>query len=138
MIDLGAVQSVLHGIKASLDQVEQLVLSSSNPSPGLGSDDGPRGFQPHEVGMISSVLRASGAYAHVGNPDAFLGNFLGVIQGAPQPTGPSDIRAILDAALVVYSDGNGDGVADLPPFPSSVADSAWEILSQAFASQPSV
>ena len=142
MLDVGAIEGIISNINASLDQIRQMVLAGGNPGPGPGpsegggGDSGPHGFQPGEVAVISGVLRSSGAYAHVGNPDAFLGNFLGVVQAAPQPTGPADIRAFLDAALVAYSDSDGDGVANLPPFSDDVVNAAWGAFVQAFSNAP--
>ena len=139
MLDIGAIEGILGNINASIDQIRQLILSGNTgpgPTEGGGGDSGPRGFQPGEVAVISGVLRSSGAYAHVGNPDAFLGNFLGVVQAAPQPTGPADIRAFLDAALVAYSDSDGDGVANLPPFSDDVVNAAWDAFVQAFSNAP--
>lgn len=123
MADFGSVQSLLQGIKASLDQVEQMLQAPAHEGEG-GGDSGPHGFQPHEVAMISGVLRASGAYAHVSNPDAFLGNFLSVVQAAPQPTGPADLRSFFDAALAAYSNGS------VAPFPDAVIDAAWAAFTQ--------
>lgn len=144
MLDIGAIEGLLGNINASIDQIRQLVLSENagpgpgpGPSEGGGGDSGPRGFQPGEVATISGVLRSSGAYDHVGNPDAFLGNFLGVVQAAPQPTGPADLRAFFDAALVAYSDSDGDGVANLPPFSDEVVNAAWDAFVSAFSNTPS-
>lgn len=111
-----------------------------NPNPEPPSPEPePRGFSPREVGTISLALRDSGAYAHVAKPDLLLEHVLVCIQahgassgGAP-PT-EAQVGEILDAALVAYSDANGDGVADLPPFPEGTAATVYAIVSALFTS----
>lgn len=105
-----------------LHAVDEALAEPAEPQPGPSPEPAPEpidhGFAPGEVATISGALRSSGLYERIGNDDAFLGNVLQAIQDHPEPEGgtPSeaDARAILSAALVGYSDADGDGAADLP------------------------
>lgn len=106
-----------------LHAVDEALAEPAAPQPGptpepVPEPEGQHGFLPGEVAAISGALRASGLYDRIGNDDAFLGNVLQAIQEHPEPEAGAptqdDVRAILRAALVAYSDADGDGVADLP------------------------
>lgn len=103
---------------------------------------GPVGEQPGDGGgmseeerqailaMFSVAFDASGAAAFITEKDAFLVNVLSTMSQLPSDEAPSSqvLRILLDAAMVAYSDSDGDGQANLPLLPDEVVFAFWQSL----------
>jgi len=101
------------------------------PEPLPPEPEGPRGFQPFEVGVIFSALESGGALAVVGNDGPFLGHVLGQIQARAIPGVPTleDVRAVLDAAIEGY------GGPDFPKLSAEVVEAVHAAVVAGFTPQ---
>ena len=103
-------------------------VGTSDPGPGPGPDGGGGTGPDMSVlePMVHQALEVGGAYAVVGNDDAFRSNVLfamGNYQDAAN-NGPDvgDLRIILDQAMLDYGGGS------FPPLDQVIVDAVWASL----------
>ena len=109
------------------------------PAPGgdQGEDPGvdPGGMSPEEeegiLAMFSVAFDVSGAAQFASEKNAFLTDLLWALREYANKDNPptiGDLRALLDTAMIQYSDSDGDGQANLPLMPDAVVEAFWQSL----------
>jgi len=110
-------------------------LSVSDDPGDRDTDDDGDGHVNIDPAILASVfdhaLHESGIASLIGDPDVFLDTLVAETLGYEDvddlPT-VTDARIILDRALDVYSDADGDGHADLPYFDDALVDAFWNAV----------
>lgn len=106
------------------------------PTEGGPQDSDGEGMLPEEedaiLQMFSTAFDLSGAAQFAGEKDSFLANLVSAlkahVEGRDQPPSIEDLRGILDQAMVLYSDSDGDGQANLPLMSDDVVEAFWQSL----------
>lgn len=139
LLNLLQASTLFHS--ASLPQEAEMCLSVARGisaqmlSSLMGGPSAPPAQSDEGEALLRSLLSSAATSAnlgnHVENLDAFLENLFIVVRNyAADHAAPNkaDVTYLLGAALAAYSDADGDGQSELPPFPTELVDLFWDGL----------